>query len=92
MKKIVTVFYYYCLISASIALILADATAFYEDQFYITAICLVINLIVFTFAYYQLFMQDKDDQTLFENILLKIMIMIIIIGSILVLLNTNYNH
>lgn len=90
MEKFATLFYYYGLISALIALIIADATAVYEDQFHTTLICLVINLIFFTFTYYQLFMQDKSNKTLFEKVLLMILILIIIIGSVLVLLNTNF--
>jgi hypothetical protein len=90
MERLANIYYYYFLIGGAIALIIYDSFAIYNDQSHTTAFCLLINLIMFTYTYYQLFMRDKNESTLLEKIVLVILLLIIIIGSLLVYLNTSF--
>jgi len=73
-----------------ISLITSDATAIHYNQPYTTSVCLLINLIILTFTYNRLFMRDKNESTLFEKIVLIVLLLVIIIGSIVVLFNTSF--
>ena len=68
MKLLINILYYYFLIGGAISLIIYNYFTIYNDHSYTTAVCLLINLIMLTFAYYRLFMRNKDDKlTWFEK-------------------------
>lgn len=90
LKLLVDIFYYYFLIGSAFSLILYDFVAIHKNQANTTLICLVINLIILTWVFYLLFMRNKNESSLFEKIVLVILLLITIIGSMIVILKTNF--
>ena len=90
MGKLAKFIYYYFLIGGMISLIISDATAIVNNEPYTTFSCLLFNLIMLTFAYYQLFM-SKSSSSLPEKIVLSLLMLVVVIGSGIVLYLTDFS-
>ena len=89
MERFAVIYYYYLLIGGAIGLIVYDAFAIDNDKTRSTTWVLLLNLIMLTFVYYQLFMRHKSESTVVEKIVLTMVLLVIIIGSIFVIVNTS---
>ena len=87
LERITKIYIYYFYIGGALALILYDATAIYEDKISSTRYVLLLNPILLTFGYYQLFIQGAS--SLVERVVLILFLLVVIIGSIVVILNTS---
>ena len=68
LERITKIFIYYFCIGGALSLILYDAMAIHEDKISSTRYVLLLNLIMLTYGYYQLFIQGVS--SLGEKVLL----------------------